>query len=253
MNIQQIRNATLVVQYAGKKFLIDPFLAKKGTYPPFPNSLRQDQNNPLSSLPTSIDDIIINVDAVIITHLHFDHYDDAAKEILPKDMKIFVQNEEDAIVIKNDGFKNVEVLHEKTVFEDVHLIKTEGEHGRGEILKLAGLVCGVTFKHQSEKTLYVAGDTVWYEAVQEVIDTHKPEIIVVNAGDNQFLEGGSLVMGKDDVYEVYKAAPDAKIIASHMEGVNHWTLSREELKRFINEKGITTNVLVPDDGESYSF
>ncbi len=47
MNIQQIRNATLVVQYAGKKFLIDPFLADKGTYPPFPNSLRQEQNNPL--------------------------------------------------------------------------------------------------------------------------------------------------------------------------------------------------------------
>lgn len=99
----------------------------------------------------------------------------------------------------------------------------------------------------------MAGDTVWYEAVQEVIDAHKPEIIVVNAGDNQFLEGGSLVMGKDDVYEMCKAAPNAKIITSHMEAVNHWTLSREELKTFINEKGITSTILVPDDGESYSF
>ncbi len=38
-----------------------------------------------------------------------------------------------------------------------------------------------------------------------------------------------------------------------MEAVNHWTLSREELKSFINEKEISSNVLVPDDGESYSF
>ena len=105
----------------------------------------------------------------------------------------------------------------------------------------------------TEKTLYVAGDTVWYEEVQNVIDTHKPEIIVVNAGDNQFFEGGSLVMGKDDVYEVHKTAPDAKIIAVHMKAVNHWTLSREELKRFANEKGISASVLVPDDGEAYSF
>ena len=29
MKIQLIRNATLVVQYAGKKFLIDPFWEKK--------------------------------------------------------------------------------------------------------------------------------------------------------------------------------------------------------------------------------
>ena len=36
MNITQIRNATIIVQYAGKKFLIDPMLADKGAYPPFP-------------------------------------------------------------------------------------------------------------------------------------------------------------------------------------------------------------------------
>ena len=79
MNIHQIRNATIVVEYAGKKFLIDPMLAEKGTYPPFPNSPRQDQNNPLVSLPTSIDNIIKDIDAVIVTHLHYDHWDVTVK------------------------------------------------------------------------------------------------------------------------------------------------------------------------------
>jgi len=32
MDIKQIQNATLVVQYAGTKFLIDPMLAEKGAY-----------------------------------------------------------------------------------------------------------------------------------------------------------------------------------------------------------------------------
>ncbi|WP_195536586.1 MBL fold metallo-hydrolase [Bacillus paralicheniformis] len=253
MNIQQIRNATLIVEYAGKKFLIDPMLAEKGAYPPFPNTPRQDQNNPLVELPTSVDNIINKIDAVIVTHLHYDHWDEAAKEVLPKDIKLFSQNEEDAKEIRNAGFKNVEVLTKDTVFEGIHLIKTKGEHGRGEVLKLAGLVCGVVFKHESEKTLYVAGDTVWYEGVQEEIDTHQPEIIVVNGGDNQFYEGGSLIMGKEDIYETHKAAPNAKIIVSHMEAVNHWGLSKEELKSFIHEKGISSHVLVPEDGESYSF
>ncbi|MEC0300382.1 MBL fold metallo-hydrolase [Peribacillus frigoritolerans] len=253
MNIKQIRNATLIVEYAGKKFLIDPMLAEKGTYPPFPNSLRQDQFNPLVSLPTSIENIIHDIDAVIVTHLHLDHFDDVAKEVLPKDIKMFVQNEEDAAEVRNAGFQNVDALQEDTVFEGIQLIKTKGEHGRGEILKLAGLVCGVVFKHSNEKTLYVAGDTVWYDAVQEVIDTNKPEIIVVNGGNNQFFEGGSLIMGKEDIYEVYKSAPNAQIIVSHMEAVNHWTLSKKELKSFLDEKGISSTVLIPDDGESYSL
>ncbi|MEC1072125.1 MBL fold metallo-hydrolase [Priestia megaterium] len=253
MKINQIRNATIIVNYANRKFLIDPMLAEKGTYSPFPNSARQDQKNPVVSLPTSVENIIEDIDAVIVTHLHLDHFDEAAQRILPKDIKMLVQNEEDATEVRNAGFQNVEVLQEDTVFEDIQLIKTKGEHGRGEILKLAGLVCGVVFKHQSEKTLYVAGDTVWYDEVQKVIDTHKPEIIVVNGGDNQFFEGGSLIMGKEDIYKVYKAALNSQIIVVHMEAVNHWNLSREELKSFINEKGMASTVSVPDDGESYTF
>lgn len=253
MNIEHIRNATVVLEYAGKKFLIDPMLADKGAYPPFPNAPRDDQYNPLVELPTSVDNIIKDIDAVIVTHLHYDHWDEAAMEVLPKDIKLFSQNEEDAAEIRKAGFQNVEVLQEDTVFEGIQLVKTKGEHGRGEVLKIAGLVCGVVFKHDSEKTLYLAGDTVWYDAVQDVIDTHQPEIIIVNAGANQFNEGGTLIMDKEDVYEVYKAAPEAKIISVHMEAVNHWTLSRDELKNYVNEKGIASHVLIPDDGDSYKF
>lgn len=258
MNIKQIRNATIVVEYAGKKFLIDPVLADKGTYLPFgpllgyPDAPRQDQNNPLVILPTSMDEII-NVDAVIATHLHLDHFDDAAKEILSKDIKMFVQDDADAKELQDAGFKNIEILTEDTHFEGINLTKTKGQHGSGEILKVAGTVCGVIFNHSTEKTLYVAGDTIWYDGVKEEINTHKPEIIVLNAGRNKFLDSNPLIMGKKDVYEVYKTAPTAKIIASHMEAVNHWTLSREELKNFINEKNISSNVLVPDDGESYTL
>ena len=50
MNIHHIRNATIVVEYAGKKFLIDPMLAEKGAYPPMPNPATNapqgDQNFP---------------------------------------------------------------------------------------------------------------------------------------------------------------------------------------------------------------
>ncbi len=253
MNIQQIRNATILVHYAGKKFLIDPFLAEKDTYPPFPNSLRQDQKNPLVGLPIPLEDILKDVDAVIVTHLHLDHFDDAAKDALSKDVKMFVQSAEDAEEVNKAGFHNLEILAENTSFNDIQLIKTHGEHGRGEILKSAGPVCGVVFKHESEKTLYVAGDTVWYEGVHTEINKHNPEVIVVNAGNNQFFEGGSLVMDEKDVYEVYKTAPQAVIIAVHLEAVNHWILSRDELKSFVKEKGISANVLIPDDGESYTL
>lgn len=257
MNIQQIRNATLIVEYAGKKFLIDPYLGEKGAYPPLPNPAPHapdgDRNNPVAELPVPLQEITAGIDAVIVTHTHPDHWDEAAKEALSRDIPLFTQNADEAETIRNEGFQNVEVLHEDTVFEGISLSKTKGEHGRGDILEMTGPVCGVVFRHESEQTLYVAGDTVWYEGVQEAVNLHQPDIIVVNAGDNQFAEGGSLVMGKEDVYELQQAAPGAKIIAVHMEAVNHWTLSKEELKTFAEEKGISANLWVPDDGEIYRF
>ncbi len=161
MRINQIRNATLIIEYAGKKFLVDPMLSKKGTLPPFPNSLRQDDSpNPLVELPIPVKEIVDGIDAVLLSHLHIDHWDEAAKELIPKGVTIFVQDEADKKEVESAGFTNVEVLTENSTFEGIGLSRTKAQHGRGEILKLAGNVCGCVFKHPSEKTLYIAADTV---------------------------------------------------------------------------------------------
>lgn len=120
-----------------------------------------------------------------------------------------------------EGFTNVELLTENTIFEGMQLIKTTSEHSRGEILKPVGFVCGIVFNHESEETLYVVGDTIWYDTVRQTIKTHHPELIVLNAGDKQFNQGGSLVMNENDVHEVVKAAPDAKVMPIHIEAMNH--------------------------------
>ncbi len=252
MNIQLIRNATLVLQFADKKFLIDPFLSDKGALPPFPNTANQHLSNPTVDLSTSINEII-NVDAVIVTHLHPDHFDDKAKEVLPKEITIFAQNKEDLEVIKEEGFQNVFTLEEESAFGDVTLSRTDGKHGAGEILKQTGQVCGIAFTHPNEKTLYVAGDTLFNEDVQESIQKHDPKVIVVNAGAAQFLEGGPITMTKEDVVRTHNKAPDATIVAVHMESLNHCLLTRDELKQLIEEKSLSNQVLIPDDGQSLSF
>lgn len=251
MNITHIRNATSIIEYADKKFLVDPMLGEKGSFASIPNAPREELANPLVDLPLPIDTILEDIDAIILTHLHIDHFDEKAQKVLPKDIKVFVQDANDAEEIKGVGFKDIEILSEYTMFDDIKLIKTPGEHGRGEILEVIGSVCGVIFEHPKEQKLYIAGDTVWYSKIKKVINSYEPEVIVVNGGDNQFYEGSSLIMNEYDIYQVAQEAPNSKIIVVHMEAVTHWNLSRYRLNQFLNEKGLEEQVLIPNDGDSY--
>lgn len=255
MQIQLIRNATIVVEYAGKKILVDPMFSKKGELPtaPLPAKDWNRKRNPLHELPISIGEIIKDIDFVFLTHLHFDHWDKAAEDALPKNIKIFVQDTSDQKKIEKSGFTNVEILTENSVFEDIKLSRTKAQHGKGFILRIAGHVCGMVLRHPSEKTLYIAADTVWYQEVEKALDKFKPEVIVVNGGDNRFFIGNQLIMDKKDILSVHKAAPNAVIVVVHMEGVNHNTLSRKELREFLSKETINNKISIPEDGESINL
>lgn len=255
MKIHQIRNATIIIEFAGKKILVDPMLSDKGALPTtyIPAKNWSFKRNPLQDLPISKTEIVKDLDFVFLSHLHFDHWDMEAVNTLSKGIKIFVQDEADRLKVENSGFNNVEVLTENSSCGEIKLSRTRAQHGKGFMLRLAGAVCGLVLKHPKEKTLYLAADTVWYPGVQEALDLHKPEVVVLNGGDNQFFFGGQLVMNKEDISEVHRASPKATIVISHMEGVNHNTLTRKELKEFLSEKGITGKVNVPEDGQSYTF
>ncbi len=61
---------------------------------------------------------------------------------------------------------------------------------------MTGQVCGVILHHPSEKKLYVTGDTVWYERVQEVLEKNKRDIIYCEWRRQSIFTGGFSNNGK---------------------------------------------------------
>ena len=60
-------------------------------------------------------------------------------------------------------------------------------------------------------------------------------------------------MAAEDITEVSRAAPDAAIVAVHMEAINHCPMRRSDLKKAIAEAGIGTGVHIPDDGQQFAL
>ena len=256
MRITQVRNATLRIEFGGVRFLIDPMLGEKGAYPAFKGTENSHLSNPTVPLPLPLD-AILDVDAVIVTHTHIDHWDEAAAKALPKAIPLFAQHEQDAGLIRDAGFADVRLLGEQAEFGGVSLAKTGGQHGTDAAYEAIGdrlgKVCGVVFRHPREKALYIAGDTVWNRHVEAAVARHRPDIIVLNAGDAQIIGLGSIIMGAGDVLAVHRAAPEATLIASHMEAANHCMLTRAELRRFAEREGFAACLHVPEDGETLTL
>ena len=70
---------------------------------------------------------------------------------------------------------------------------------------------------------------------------------MANAGAAQFLHGDPITMTAGDVVRVCRAAPQAQVVAVHMEAINHCLLTREELAQQAESAGV--RVVIPEDGE----
>ena len=255
MKITQVRNATQIIHYAGKKFLVDPMLAPKGTYTGFGDTVNAHVRNPTVELPFSIEDII-DIDAVLLTHTHPDHWDETAVNVIPKDKLVFVQHEGDEQILRSQGFTNLQIFSEETDYDGISFIRTACQHGSDaafenkELGEMLAEVTGVILSHANEEKLYLAGDTIWTPAVEETMKREQPDVVILNTGWAHVIGYGPIIMGKEDVLKTHVVLPDAKIVATHMGSVNHALVTQPELRDYVETNLLSDYVYIPEDGET---
>jgi len=234
MNITHIRNATVILETAAGRVLVDPMLDPAGARPPIEDTANP-VRNPTVELPLPADEVVRGLDAVLVTHCHKDHLDDTAAQLLPRDVPVFCQPE-DAERLRAIGL-DARPVDQSLEWNGLVLHRVAAQHGFGAVAEALAPVSGFVLGD-----LYLAGDTVWYGGVRETIERFEPRVAVVNAGGAEFLEGGLIIMGSDDVREVAARVP--AVVCVHLEALNHCFLTRAELAAAV------PGVVIPRDGET---
>lgn len=251
MQIRLIRHATLLIEMAGRRILVDPMLSEVGAMEPVGNATNE-QRIPMLPLPIPVEEVLADVDAVLLTHLHRDHFDEAAAALLPKSLPVLCQPA-DFERLSTLGFAQLLPVTDAIEYGGIEFVRTEGKHGTGLIGKAMGSVSGFVLRAPGEPVLYLAGDTVWCGAVRESLELFRPDVVVVNAGAAQFRTGSPITMDGLDLARVVATAPEAAVVATHMETINHCLLTRTGLRAELAKRGLAERVLIPADGEALSF
>ena len=243
MRLQLVRNATLRLDYGGRTLLVDPFLAPRHSLPSFGGN----GPNPTANLPMPEEEVLADVDLVVVSHLHPDHFDARAQELLRRDTPLLCQPTDEA-AIRALGFEKVQGVEDTVTWGGLTLHRTPGEHGSGAILARMGPVSGFVLRAEGEPTVYWAGDTVLYSGVRETLERVQPDVIVTHSG-GATLSGTLIIMDAEQTLEVCRLCPAATVVATHLEALDHCAVTREALRTAADEAGISRERLrIPADG-----
>lgn len=247
----QVRHATSLIHYGGKRILVDPLFLPKDAGDAIPLTPNK-RNNPGIDILTPLE-MLTDVDIIFNTHAHFDHFGPMAAQMLNKEIPLVSQPSDEKKLIDEMGFKNVKPIMNRETIDGIEFSRVFAQHGEGAILDMMGESSGFILKAEGEPNIYFTGDTIFNGEIEATLSSEKPEIVVVYAGAARFLNSTNITLSIMDIEKMMKVHPNALYVINHMDTINHCIEKREDVLEYftdekIQELGVKA-MYVPDENE----
>jgi L-ascorbate metabolism protein UlaG (beta-lactamase superfamily) len=245
LTITHVGGPTALVEIGGFRLLTDPTFDGPGEYRLPHVTLKK------TSQPALTPEQIGTVDAVLLSHdQHADNLDNSGRAYVEKAARVLTTS----IGAKRLG-GHVEGLQP---WDRAELVKPNGcrlkitatpaRHGPAGIEPLAGEVIGFVLSAENSPSVYVTGDTVWYDGVAEVARRCSAGVVLLFAGAARTRGPFQLTMNTNDAIGTAHAFPGATIVPVHYEGWAHFTEGRRDLEASFEALGLSSRLRLLEPG-----
>lgn len=233
--------------------MLDPMLSESGAMPPVPLTANR-QRNPLVPLKTPLEELK-EVDAILLTHYHFDHFDKAVAGSFPADTPIIAHSSSERGLVK-EGFTNLIIVDSELEWEGIKFKRFRVDHAAGALRMILGT--SSAFHLQSDDdSLFITGDALYNSRLVEALKQTEPELVVAYGGRAQMLVGKPITMGAEEILQIGRLLPQSRIVVIHLEAINHCYQLRDETKRVLtaggSEASFNSRFYIPHDGETFNI
>jgi len=238
IKIKYIGGPTALFEAAGLRFLTDPtFDPRDSEYKTNIYTLHK-----LTDPSINVEDVG-KIDFVLLSHdHHFDNLDNKGRKLLNKVDRVYTTRAGAERLGSNavglEHWQTAEVATKKGRI--LTITGTPCRHGPagGDRGPVTGFV--LSYRNENKGMVYISGDTVLYEGVEEVFKRFDIKIAVLFMGAARVNEVGPqhLTMTADEAIELAKQFKDAEIVPLHFEGWAHFTESRSVIENKFIQAGL---------------
>lgn len=239
MKIRYIGGSTALFEIGGLHFLTDPTFDRSNSEYDVGVAILRKLIDPSKTIEE-----IGKIDFVLLSHDHHpDNLDKTGRQFLPMVDKVYTTTAGSERLKGNAiGMENWEKIGIPTKDNRILMITaTPGQHGpadgdRGPVM---GFV--LHFKDTPQDAVYITGDTVWFDGIEEVSKRFNIKMVILFMGAATLKKVGPehLTMTAEEGIIVAKHFDNAKIVPLHFEGWDHYTESAVEIKNKFRTEGLS--------------
>ena len=235
MRVTQIGHSTVLVKAGGLRLLLDPYFGQHG------NPAYRRRSPPARSREACLD-----VDAVLISHAHFDHIDRRYLRAISRDIPVFAPRRVARCIYLICG-------------RDIHAVEPWRQFMIGSVY-----VVPVTAWHTAPavgyvisangKTLYFAGDTFAGRFMKEIGDRFHPDVCLMPVARHRI----PTTMGNAGAVHAARLLRPRTIIPIHLGVEPRWAALRrtetaESFRSLARSERLAAKIVSLEPGESYCW
>jgi L-ascorbate metabolism protein UlaG (beta-lactamase superfamily) len=235
-----IGGPTALIEAGGFRLLTDPTFDAPGEYSLPHVTLKK------TSGPALLAEQVGSVDAVLLSHdQHADNFDHSGKAYAMQAPRLLTTiagaQRLGGPAVGLAPWQSEDLA--KPEGDRVRITATPARHGPAGIEPLSGDVIGFMLEFSDRtRSIYITGDTVWFDGVSEVARRFRPGLILLFAGAARTRGPFNLTMSTNDAIETAHAFPYAAIVPVHYDGWAHLTQDAGDLAQSFVALGVAARL-----------
>ncbi|MEW9870834.1 MBL fold metallo-hydrolase [Arthrobacter sp. HS15c] len=239
--IRVLNGPTVLIEYAGLRFLTDPTFDDPGEYPtPIPGfSLVKTAPSPV--IPAKLG----HIDAVLLSHdEHDDNLDHSGRE--------FIGHVPLTLTTVSGAGRLGGTSRGLGFWDEVHLTAPDGTdvtitglpalHGPEGSESVSGDVIGFLLTAAGHPSVYISGDNASMECIEQIAERHGPvDIAVLFIGGvrhKPFFNGALVTIDNPMAAKAARVLEARRVVPAHFEGWSHFSGGRKELVDAFSTAGL---------------